>query len=238
MFGAMPSQRTARLGGVLVALAALTLPTACGSESDSATDPETSATTAAASTTTPEAGTCTYTPDGMDTAKKVDPPASEPAFTADATASLETNRGTITATLDGKTTPCTVNSFAALAEQGYFHDTTCHRLTTDGIFVLQCGDPTATGTGGPGYQFPDELSGSETYPAGALAMANAGPDTNGSQFFIVYQDTELPPSYTVFGQLDEASIAVVAEIAAQGTVDGGADGPPKKAVQIESVSVS
>ena len=65
--------------------------------------------------------------------------------------------------------------------------------------MLQCGDPTGTGTGGPGYSFPDELSGDETYPAGTLAMANAGPDTNGSQFFIVYEDTELPPSYAVFG---------------------------------------
>ena len=94
----------------------------------------------------------------------------------------------------------------SLAEQGYFDDTTCHRLTTQGIFVLQCGDPTATGGGGPGYSFEDELDGAEKYPAGTIAMANAGPDTNGSQFFLVYEDTELPPSYTTFGTIDDAGL--------------------------------
>ena len=104
----------------------------------------------------------------------------------------------------------------SLAEQGYFDDTTCHRLTTKGIFVLQCGDPTATGSGGPGYSFEDELDGSEKYPAGTIAMANAGPDTNGSQFFLVYEDTELPPSYTTFGTIDDAGLDVVEEVADAG----------------------
>ena len=237
----MPSPRIVRLGGALAALVALSALTACGSEtSDTATDSQTTVASPSSSESTAEAvsGTCTYTPDGMPTAKKVDMPAGEPAFTGDATATIETNRGTITATLDGKAAPCTVNSFAALANQGYFHDTTCHRLTTQGIFVLQCGDPTATGTGGPGYQFDDELSGQETYPAGTLAMANAGPDTNGSQFFIVYADTELPPSYTVFGHLDDVSVQMVTKIAAKGTVDGGPDGAPKKTVRIENASVN
>ncbi len=86
--------------------------------------------------------------------------------------------------------------------------------------MLQCGDPTGTGTGGPGYSFDDELSGKETYPAGTLAMANAGPNTNGSQFFIVYDDTQLPPAYAVFGQLDAASVKIVAEVAEKGTQTG------------------
>lgn len=111
--------------------------------------------------------------------------------------------GEVTITLDRSAAPCTVNSFLALAEQGYFDDTTCHRLVDTGIFVLQCGDPTATGMGGPGYVFDDELTGDETYPPGTVAMANAGPDTNGSQFFMVWAETELPASYTVFGTLDE-----------------------------------
>ena len=125
-------------------------------------------------------GACTYTPTG-DAARKVDLPPSDPSPAT--SLKISTNRGVITATLDGSNTPCTANSFTSLAKQGYFDGTTCHRLTTQGIFVLQCGDPTGTGSGGPGYAFDDELTGQETYPAGTLAMANSGQDTNGSQFF-------------------------------------------------------
>lgn len=151
-------------------------------------------------------------------------------------ATISTSVGDLAVTLDADAAPCTVNSFLSLAKQGYFDDTTCHRLTTAGIFVLQCGDPTATGTGGPGYRFPDELKGTETYEAGVLAMANAGPDTNGSQFFIVYADSQLQPDYTVFGHLDEASTGIVADVAADGTANGGADGAPKTPVDIKTVS--
>ncbi len=128
----------------------------------------------------------------------------------------------------------------SLAEQSYFDATTCHRLTTEGIFVLQCGDPTATGTGGPGYTIPDELSGEETYPAGTLAMAKTPyPDSGGSQFFIVYDETPLPPQYTVFGTVDAAGIKAVAEAASAGADDsnGPGDGAPKTAVDIEDVTV-
>ena len=116
-------------------------------------------------------GACTYTPTG-DAARKVDLPPSDPSPAT--SLKISTNRGVITATLDGSNTPCTANSFTSLAKQGYFDGTTCHRLTTQGIFVLQCGDPTGTGSGGPGYAFDDELTGQETYPAGTLAMANSG----------------------------------------------------------------
>ena len=102
--------------------------------------------------------------------------------------------------------------------------------------MLQCGDPTATGMGGPGYSFDDELSGEETYPAGTLAMANAGPNTNGSQFFIVYDDTQLPPSYAVFGQLGEAGLEVVQGIAEKGAQGGAPDGP-RQGRTIESVTI-
>jgi peptidyl-prolyl cis-trans isomerase B (cyclophilin B) len=148
---------------------------------------------------------------------------------------ITTNRGAITAKLNVTGTPCTANSFTSLARQGYFDDTKCHRLTTQGIFVLQCGDPTATGTGGPGYSFDDELTGQETYPAGTLAMANSGPNTTGSQFFLVYADTPLPPDYTVFGQVDAAGLQVVKDIASAGTANGAPDGAPKEAVVIRSV---
>ena len=104
--------------------------------------------------------------------------------------------------------------------------------------MLQCGDPTGTGTGGPGYSFADELAGDETYPAGTLAMANAGPDTNGSQFFIVYDDTPLPASYTVFGTIDDAGLEVVRTVAQAGSDEtfGQGDGAPVTPVTIESVS--
>ena len=145
---------------------------------------------------------------------------------------VKTNRGDFGLTLTPDAAPCTVNSFASLAEQGYFDGTKCHRLVPG--FVLQCGDPSATGTGGPGYSFDDELSGDETYPAGTLAMANSGPDTNGSQFFIVLEDAALPAAYTVFGTVDEAGMDAARAIAEEGN---GADGvAPKNDVVIESVS--
>ncbi len=177
-------------------------------------------------------GQCTYTPTG-DAARKVDLPPSDPAPARSVT--ITTNRGPIGVTLDADAAPCTAGSFTSLARQGYFDDTKCHRLTTQGIFVLQCGDPTGTGSGGPGYSFDDELSGQETYPAGTLAMANAGPSTNGSQFFLVYADTSLPPAYTVFGKLDAAGTKVVLDLAKKGTADGSGDGAPKQDVVITSV---
>jgi len=235
--------RTTRIPLALAALLLLVL-TACSSEDggddSSASDPGTSEATSGSSpsdSTAPASGTCTYNPDGMDPAKKVDPPPAEPTETGKVDVTLDTNVGAINATLDAGTTPCTVNSFLSLATQDYFDATTCHRLTTEGIYVLQCGDPTATGSGGPGYQYDDELSGTETYPAGTLAMANAGPGTNGSQFFIVYEDSQLPPSYTVFGQVDPAGIKTVQKLAAKGTQTGTPDGPPKQPVKITDVKV-
>ena len=153
---------------------------------------------------------------------------------------MATTIGDMTFTLDADKAPCTVNSFVSLAQQNYFNGTHCHRLTTQGIFVLQCGDPTASGTGGPGYTIPDELDGSEAYPAGTLAMAKtSAPDSGGSQFFIVYEDTQLPPDYTVFGTVDEATVAAIAQVASQGTDDsnGPGDGAPKQDVEIETVTI-
>src|SRR5262245_24853757 len=180
---------------------------------------------------------CDYPEDAAGAAKEVDAPSADAPAEGTATVTLKTSVGDSTATLDQEATPCTAHSFVSLAEQGYFDATQCHRLTTMGIYVLQCGDPTATGTGGPGYSFKDELSGQETYPAGTLAMANAGPDTNGSQFFIVYQDTQLPPSYAVFGTVDDASLAAVQKVAEKGAQGGAPDGPPATPVEIESATV-
>jgi peptidyl-prolyl cis-trans isomerase B (cyclophilin B) len=150
----------------------------------------------------------------------------EPAMTIDKSAKytmkLETTCGDIDIALKTSAAPHTVNSFNFLAGKGYFDHTKCHRLTDTGIYVLQCGDPTGTGTGGPGYTIPDEnlkdssLKG-DVYPAGTVAMANTGqPHTGGSQFFLVYQDSQLPPNYTPFGTVSEAGMKVLKKIASAG----------------------
>lgn len=181
---------------------------------------------------------CAY-PEGRPAAKDVGAPAElNPPTSGSATATVTLNGDQVTFELDYERTPCTTNSFVSLAEQGYFDDITCHRLTTaDSLQVLQCGDPSGSGAGGPGYSFADELDGTETYLAGTLAMANAGPDTNGSQFFIVYADSQLPPSYTVFGQVT-AGLDVVEDIAAAGIAGGGHDGAPADPVTIGEVKIS
>ncbi|MEV0292071.1 peptidylprolyl isomerase [Nocardia sp. NPDC050710] len=153
------------------------------------------------------------------------------------TATLDTNCGTITVALDAARAPRTVNSFVFLAAEQYFDHTRCHRLTTQGIYVLQCGDPTAAGTGGPGYRFPDENLPGATYPAGTLAMANAGPNTNGSQFFLVYQDTQLPPNYTPFGRVVDG-LNILTGIAAAGVRDGSGDGAPSNDVVLNAVTTA
>jgi peptidyl-prolyl cis-trans isomerase B (cyclophilin B) len=185
---------------------------------------------------------CTYASDGQAPAKEVEPPPATAGVSGSVAVTMKTSAGDIGLTLDADKAPCTVNSFVSLADQGYFDDTPCHRLTTEqtGIFVLQCGDPTGTGTGGPGYTIEDELDESDTYPPGTVAMARTSqPDSGGSQFFLVYDDTPLPPEYVVFGSMDKAGLQVVRAVAKQGTDDsyGPGDGQPSAPVQVESVTV-
>jgi peptidyl-prolyl cis-trans isomerase B (cyclophilin B) len=152
---------------------------------------------------------------------------------------LTTNQGDITIALDPQA-PITDSSMAYLAGKGYFNGTNCHRLTTQGLFVLQCGDPKGTGKGGPGYQIPDEnlpAAVANNYPAGTVAMANSGPNTNGSQFFIVYKDTTLSPDYTVWGKVT-SGMDVVDKVAAAGVQGGAMDGPPALPITIETATVS
>ena len=184
--------------------------------------------------------TCKYTASGQ-AARAVDLPKSTGVpNTGTTTMTLMLNDKPVPLTLDRAKAPCTVNSFVSLAGQGYFDGTACHRLTdAGGLYVLQCGDPTGTGAGGPGYAFADETAGITGYPAGTIAMANAGPNTNGSQFFIVYQDSQLPPNYTVFGSIDGAGLAVVKAIAAQGqdnSFGAAGGGKPNAPATITSVS--
>ncbi len=160
---------------------------------------------------------------------------------------IVTDRGRIGLQLANNESPCTVMSFVTLAQQAYFDNTECHRLTTArALSVLQCGDPKGDGTGGPGYQFVNEfptiqyppgepaLKVPVIYPRGTLAMANAGPGTNGSQFFMVYRDSLLPPTYTIFGTITSAGLAVIDKIAAGGVAGGGDDGAPANEVNIIS----
>jgi len=147
---------------------------------------------------------------------------------------IETNHGTLHATLRADIAPMTVNSFINLARYHYFDGTTCHRAIQN--FVVQCGDPTATGTGGPGYEFPDELP-QEAYQIGSIAMANAGPNTNGSQFFIISgtNGAALPPQYSLFGQVDEADLPLVAELDKLGNPSNGG---PIEPIDIVSVTIT
>lgn len=192
---------------------------------------------------------CQY-PAAEKSAKPVEPPKSGkvPTDPAKISVSMSTNQGNIGLWLNNAEAPCTVNSFASLAQKGFFDGTICHRETTaPGLGVLQCGDPTGTGTGGPGYKFANEYPTNQypkgdpalqkpvLYPRGTLAMANAGPDTNGSQFFLVYKDSQLPPNYTVFGSIDATGLDTLDKIAEAGVAGGGDDGKPANEVTVKSI---
>jgi len=189
--------------------------------------------------------TCAYLTTGMDPAKEgTTRPPGEPTADGDTTVVLKTDAGDLTVELDGKGKPCTVTSFLSLAEQGYYEGSGCHRMAdAPGFAFLQCGDPTGTGTGAPGYTIPDEINGDETYPAGTIAMANSGqPDTGGGQFFMMFEDSQFPPAYTVFGQLDATSIKTLQKATAKGH-DGAFEpnpggGHPNEAVTIRDIVVS
>ena len=217
--------------------AATLLSVALAACSSPATEPVTAAPPSAA----PGTANCEYLTSG-DAARTVEPPPTTgvPA-TGKVRYTLALSGGPVTLTLDRAKAPCTVGSFASLADQGYFDKTRCHRLVDSGIFVLQCGDPTGSGSGGPGYTFADETTGSESYTAGVVAMANAGPDTNGSQFFLVWDDStalDKIPNYTIFGTMDRQSRDVVATMASEGEdgTNSAGDGRPNNPSEISRVT--
>ncbi len=157
---------------------------------------------------------------------------------ADASYSAEivTNKGTLVVELDQSRAPLAVNNFVTLARYHYFDNTECHRIIPG--FMAQCGDPTATGTGGPGYRFADELPEAGEYQIGSLAMANSGPDTNGSQFFIISGATgvNLTQNYTLFGQVTEGLDSTLPALDAAGNPESNGV-PPLEQVIIESVTI-
>ena len=156
-----------------------------------------------------------------------------------------TNCGNIVVTTVGAKAPITLTQLSTLARGGYFNNSLCHRLTTQGLYVLQCGDPTATGGGGPNFTYRDEnlpAEGLNNYPAGTVAMANSGPGvngagTNGSQFFLVFADTTLGANYTIWGTVTQG-LEIVKAIAKAGVKGGGADGAPSQQIEIKRVTVS
>ena len=190
-----------------------------------------------------KAGTtsCDYAEDPMGPSKEVDAPEKTAQYTGKVAATINTSVGPLAITLDADKAPCTVNSFLSLASQDYYDGTSCHRLGANpGFELLQCGDPTGQGTGGPGYTIPDEFEDTDTFPAGTLAMANTGqPNSGGSQFFMVFGDTQLPPAYTVFGTLDEAAIKTLEKVGEAGVAEAGPDGTgaPKTPVEFETITV-
>jgi peptidyl-prolyl cis-trans isomerase B (cyclophilin B) len=201
----------------------------------------------------PTHGACAYTPTPDDPAVRMVSLPPDPQYTPDhgqVLVSLFTNQGEIPMILQREQAPCTVQSFLHLMRSKFYDDTICHRLTTyPTLSVLQCGDPSGTGEGGPGYQFRDELPTNlppaptdptgvrKVYARGTLAMANAGPDTNGSQFFLVYANSALRPNYTIFGTVLPEGLRTLDRIAAAGVAadDPGAplDGRPALTTVIE-----
>ena len=210
--------------------------------------------TATATAVAEPAHHCSYA-SATPVAKKVSFPSATPDYTDSYQATLNTNQGKITFNLLNNKATCTVNSFVHLAEAGYFNNTQCHRLLTSGIYVLQCGDPYATGaaklncsatskigSGTPGYDFASENLTGAKYPAGTVAMANEGSaTTNGSQFFIVFKDSTsgLTASYTPFATVS-SGLGIVQNVAKDGyscTYPQAGGGPPKKKVIIDSVTI-
>jgi peptidyl-prolyl cis-trans isomerase B (cyclophilin B) len=198
-------------------------------------------------------GPCQYTETPDEPAARPVPLPRDPRHTPDhgtVTTTLITNLGLIPLTLDRAEAPCTVQSFLHLVRHGFYNRTICHRLTTyPTLKVLQCGDPTGTGEGGPGYRYKDELPTNlppaptdptgvrKVYARGVLAMANAGPDTNGSQFFLVFANSALRPNYTIFGSVRPLGLRTLDRIAAGGvapTADNPApvDGAPALRTEI------
>ena len=226
----------------------LTAAFAGGSPSKTAAAPKPSASAAAV---TEPATHCTYAKSSSGAVVKTSLPPSAPDYKSAYTATINTNLGPVSVKLANSKATCAVNSFTHLASANFWNSTQCHRVSdSGGLYMLQCGDPTAKasqalscssstlGTGGPGYTFADENLKGATYPAGTVAMANSGPNTNGSQFFLVFGKTSLPASYTPFGTIT-SGLDILQNVAKAGTTcsysAGG--GVPKKKVVIKNVTI-
>ena len=213
-------------------------------DTEAAADPSASS-SAATATNADGTVSCTYTPDesGNPSLQDVGTPPNPEATPAQGTTALlmSTTQGDLTLTLDRAKAPCAAASFTYLAEQGFFDGSPCHREVNQPTFgVLQCGDSSGTGTGGPSYKYAEEVTPETTYPRGTIAMAkSSAPASTGSQFFLCFTDTQLSPDYTAVGTVDEAGLAVLDKVAAGGIEGVGpeGDGAPSIPVTIESMTV-
>jgi peptidyl-prolyl cis-trans isomerase B (cyclophilin B) len=241
------------IAGLTIAFTGGGTPKASPSASASAkasSSPSSTTTAAASAAAVKEPAThCTYTQ--TSSTGKPSMPTASPNYKAAYTATINTNLGKIVINLLNSKATCTVNSFVHLAETNFWNNTQCHRVSnSDGLYMLQCGDPTAAasqklscssttlGTGGPGYSFDDENLTGATYKAGTVAMANSGANTNGSQFFLVFKDTTLSPSYTPFGTIT-SGLDILQKVANAGTscTFSAGGGVPKEKVVINSVTI-
>jgi len=227
------------VGAVLVVGGAAWLIAGLGSSKDNSS-------AAASGSATPTVdgsdGTCDFKADttGNPNLKDVGTPPAKVPTSGKVDLAMNTTVGTLTLPLDQAKAPCASASFIYLTQQKFFDNTPCHRETdSEGLKVLQCGDPSGTGKGGPSYTFPTQVTGSETYPRGTVAMANSGQGTDGSQFFLVYGDSQLPANYTVVGTVDQTGLSVLDTIAANGNngANGAGDGAPNQPVTITSMTV-
>ncbi|MFI5495111.1 peptidylprolyl isomerase [Actinoplanes sp. NPDC051859] len=235
-------------GGVIAALVVLggglvgATPAAASPASTQGMPTRVGAGLAGADPTDPTGGPCAYTPTPEEPAARPVPLPPDPRRTPSrgtVQVLLQTNLGPIPLELDRAAAPCTVQSFLHLVRHRFYHRTICHRLTAyPTLKVLQCGDPSGTGSGGPGYRYADELPTDlppaptdptgerKVYARGVLAMANAGPDTNGSQFFLVYGDSALRPNYSIFGTVPAAGLDTLDKVAAGGIAPTPEDPAP------------
>ena len=192
----------------------------------------------AAQTKKPTSVICKKTAAKAHSVKNITPPEVIPLF-KNKVFTLFTNCGEIVIEADAKNAPITVTALAALAKGGFYNKTLCHRLTLNNIFVLNCGDPTGTGMGGPNFTYRDENLPQDVqanYPAGTVAMENSAANPNGSQFFIVYEDTSMDPNFTIWGRVTKG-LEIIKAIAKEGVVDGSLAGFPKRTIAIEKVRV-
>ncbi len=203
-------------------------------DSSTASDASSTDSSESAAPTTP----CSYPASGI-AAKEVSAPTNlEPLNSGTVESTIVLNGQDVPVSLDRAGAPCGVNAFLSLASQGFYDNTECHRLTvSDQLKILQCGDPTGQGNGGPGYSFATEPPASGDYAVGTVALANAGADTNGSQFFIVYGPTTLSPEYTILGKVTGQGMKVVDGIAAKGVQNNAQEGPPVETATIAKVTV-
>ena len=230
-----------RLVALLATLLSLSFLAGCGDDGEKATDDgsdgsDGDGTSVAAPPDREATGVmCKYTEDGWEPPRTSTCPR-DATVSGQVAATIETSAGTFTATLDADAAPCTVNSFVSLADQGYFNDTTCHRMVTAGIFVLQCGDPTRDRRRRPGLLVRGRADGTETYGPGTLAMANAGPEHQRlAVLHGVRRAARSPPSYTVFGSVDDATVELIEKVAEDGTDPGFGTARPNTPVEIETV---